>query len=51
MPCMKCDNGKWKWGLFGECQYDNEDECKRAHKGHPHNTEDDSEDKEAEGTG
>ena len=36
MPCMKCDNGKWKWGHRGECKYDSKKDCEDAHKGHPH---------------
>ena len=36
MPCTKCENGKWKWGSTGDCQYDSESECKKAHEGDPH---------------
>lgn len=31
MPCIRCTNGKWKWGERGRCQYDSEADCKRAH--------------------
>ncbi|QDP62838.1 MAG: putative peptidase [Prokaryotic dsDNA virus sp.] len=30
MPCKKCENGKYKWGERGECQYDTKEECKQA---------------------
>lgn len=30
MPCIKCDNGKYKWGETGSCQYDTLDECEMA---------------------
>jgi hypothetical protein len=30
MPCKECDNGKYKWG-DGDCQYDNLQECEKAH--------------------
>lgn len=34
MPCQQCDNGKWKWGGTGECQYDSKEECESAnHEG------------------
>ena len=38
MPCQQCDNGKWKWGETGECQYDSEEECKAAHP-EPHRSD------------
>jgi len=30
MPCMKCANGKWKYGQNGNCQFDTLEACKRA---------------------
>jgi len=31
MPCLKCDNGKYKWGESGRCQYDTKADCEHAH--------------------
>jgi len=31
MPCQQCENGKWKWGETGECQYDSQAECEAEH--------------------
>jgi hypothetical protein len=30
MPCMKCSNGKWKYGVHGRCQFDTLAACKAA---------------------
>ena len=30
MPCMKCSNGKWKYGLHGNCVFDTLAACKAA---------------------
>jgi len=30
MPCMKCANGKWKYGEHGNCQFDTLEACKAA---------------------
>ena len=30
MPCMKCANGKWKYGAGGNCQFDTLAACKAA---------------------
>jgi hypothetical protein len=30
MPCKQCENGKYKWGDTGECQYDTIEECEIA---------------------
>jgi hypothetical protein len=30
MPCMKCSNGKWKYGEKGKCVYKTLEACKRA---------------------
>lgn len=30
MPCMKCANGKWKYGANGNCQFDTLAACKAA---------------------
>lgn len=33
MPCIQCENGKWKWGETGTCQYDSREACEQAHEG------------------
>ena len=30
MPCTKCEEGKYKWGETGECEYDTLQECEDA---------------------
>ncbi len=30
MPCMKCANGKWKYGAGGSCVFDTLAACKAA---------------------
>jgi hypothetical protein len=30
MPCTKCEEGKYKWGKTGECEYDSLDACESA---------------------
>ena len=30
MPCMKCANGKWKYGEHGNCQFDTLAACNAA---------------------
>ena len=30
MPCIKCANGKWKYGEHGNCQFDTLKACKDA---------------------
>ena len=30
MPCMKCANGKWKYGPRGGCNFRTLVECKKA---------------------
>tara|TARA_R100000664_G_scaffold1670_1_gene4378 strand:- start:43 stop:768 length:726 start_codon:yes stop_codon:yes gene_type:complete len=32
MPCEKCDNGKYKWGTRGSCEYETAQECDEANK-------------------
>ena len=32
MPCEKCENGKYKWGKTGSCEYDSIAECEEANK-------------------
>ena len=32
MPCTKCENGKYKWGKTGSCEYDSIAECEEANK-------------------
>jgi signal peptide peptidase SppA len=33
MPCMQCEDGKWRWGNTGDCQYESQADCEAAHKG------------------
>ena len=30
MPCKECEEGKWKWGATGECQYLTLEDCEEA---------------------
>ncbi len=30
MPCIKCPNGKWKYGERGRCQFDTKEKCEKA---------------------
>ena len=30
MPCIKCKNGKWKYGQRGRCQFDTLAKCREA---------------------
>ena len=30
MPCLECENGKWRWGGSGECQYSSLESCESA---------------------
>lgn len=30
MPCIKCSNGKWKYGEHGSCQFDTLKACEAA---------------------
>jgi len=30
MPCIKCSNGKWKYGEKGNCQFKTLKSCKAA---------------------
>lgn len=30
MPCMKCANGKWKYGKKGKCQFTSKAQCEKA---------------------
>jgi hypothetical protein len=32
MPCTKCENGKYKWGETGDCQYDTLEDCRKDHQ-------------------
>lgn len=32
MPCYKCNNGKWKYGERGRCQFDTLEACKAAER-------------------
>jgi hypothetical protein len=32
MPCYECENGKWKFGETGDCQYDSKETCETANK-------------------
>ena len=38
MPCEKCENGKYKWGKTGSCEYDSMAECEEANKDYYENT-------------
>lgn len=33
MPCQQCEDGKWRWGETGECEYDTREECEADHEG------------------
>lgn len=30
MPCIKCSNGKYKYGKKGKCQFETLEKCKAA---------------------
>lgn len=30
MPCIKCSNGKWRYGQHGRCQFDTYEACAKA---------------------
>jgi hypothetical protein len=30
MPCMRCSNGKYKYGAHGNCQFDTLSQCRQA---------------------
>jgi|TARA_R110002020_G_scaffold9433_6_gene37082 hypothetical protein len=32
MPCYECENGKWRFGQTGDCQYDSKETCETANK-------------------
>ncbi len=32
MPFYECENGKWKFGQTGDCQYDSKETCETANK-------------------
>ena len=32
MPCYECENGKWRFGETGKCQYDSKSSCETANK-------------------
>ena len=32
MPCEECENGKYKWGKTGSCEYDSIAECEEANR-------------------
>ena len=32
MPCMKCSNGKWKYGEAGRCQFATLSSCEEAER-------------------
>ena len=32
MPCYECENGKWKFGETGRCEYSTKSECETANK-------------------
>jgi len=33
MPCEECENGLYKWGQTGECQYETLEDCQLANQG------------------
>jgi MoaA/NifB/PqqE/SkfB family radical SAM enzyme len=33
MPCEQCEEGKYKWGQTGECQYETLEDCQLANQG------------------
>jgi len=33
MPCEECENGYYKWGRTGECQYETLEDCQLANQG------------------
>jgi hypothetical protein len=32
MPCMKCSNGKYRYGARGRCQFSTLEQCKQAER-------------------
>lgn len=30
MPCYECNNGKWKYGMKGDCVFDTKTKCQEA---------------------
>lgn len=40
MPCIECENGKWKWGQNGECIHDTKEECEKANEGNMRHSKD-----------
>tara|TARA_R110000824_G_scaffold107747_6_gene254287 strand:+ start:1894 stop:2613 length:720 start_codon:yes stop_codon:yes gene_type:complete len=34
MPCTQCNDGKYKWGETGDCEYDSMEECQLANPHH-----------------
>jgi len=32
MPCYECENGKWRFGETGKCEYSSKSECETANK-------------------
>ena len=32
MPCYECENGMWRFGETGSCQYDSKESCETANK-------------------
>ena len=32
MPCYECENGMWRFGETGNCQYDSKESCETANK-------------------
>lgn len=33
MPCEECENGYYKWGKTGECEYESLEDCQLANQG------------------
>lgn len=34
MPCLKCENGLWKFGKTGKCEYQTKMECEKSNAGY-----------------
>ena len=32
MPCIECEDEKWRWGETGDCIYDSHEECEKANQ-------------------
>ena len=32
MPCLECENGKWRFGETGKCEYSTKSDCDESNK-------------------